>query len=190
MKNVLPIIFSLVTLICLFNPKIRVIKIISGHFSTFKNDNKNRISPYDYITFLIAPLIAAILITFKFKIMIKDISVLLTVFSIFAALLFNFLMLIIQAKDNAILKEQNSKYEFDKDKYMQCINQTYYNVSFANLLSVFIIILLWITSMLTCTEGILYEIIITIIWFSMIMFFLDLIMILKRIFAIYNIDEN
>ena len=122
--------------------------------------------------------------------MIEDISVLLTVFSIFAALLFNFLMLIIQAKDNAILKEQNPEYKFDKDKYMLCINQTYYNVSFANLLSVFIIILLWITSMLTRTEGILYEIIITIIWFSMIMFFLDLIMILKRIFAIYNIDEN
>ena len=190
MKKLLPITFLIVILVCLFNPKIRVAKIISRHFSTFKNDNKDHISPYDYITFLIVPLITAILITFKFKIMIEDISVLLTVFSIFAALLFNFLMLIIQAKDNAILKEQNPKYKFDKDKYMQCINQTYYNVSFANLLSVFIIILLWITSILTCTEGIVYEIIITTIWFSMIMFFLDLIMILKRIFAIYNIDEE
>ena len=190
MKNVLHITILILVFICLFNPKIRVFKIISGHFSTFKNDNKECVSPYDYITFLIMPLIAAILITFKFKIMIEDISVLLTVFSIFAALLFNFLMLIIQAKDNAILKEQNPAYKFDKDKYMQCINQTYYNVSFANLLSVFIIILLWITSILTCTEGMVYEIIITIIWFSMIMFFLDLIMILKRIFSIYNIDKE
>lgn len=190
MKNILPITFLIIVLICLFNPKIRVAKIIFGHFSTFKNDNKDRVSLYDYITFLIMPLIAAILITFKFKIMIEDISVLLTVFSIFAALLFNFLMLIIQAKDNAILKEQNHVYKFDNDKYMRCINQTYYNVSFANLLSVFIIILLWIASMFTCTKSIVYEIIVTIIWFSMIMFFLDLIMILKRIFLIYNVDKE
>lgn len=188
MKIASTLILAIMVILCLFNPKIRITKIISEHFSTFRNDNKNRISLYDYLTFSIFPLAASIIITFNFKIMIDDINVLLTVFSIFAALLFNFLMLIIQAKDSIFFKEQ--KCDFNKDKYIQCINQTYYNVSFANLLSVIIIILLWIITIYTCTSTIIYKIITATIWFLMIMFFLDLIMILKRIFAIYNIDEN
>lgn len=100
MKNILLIIFFIGIIVCLFNPKISVTKIITGHFKTFVNDKTNHVSIFDYITFLILLLIAAYFITFDFGIMIKEIDVLLTVFSIFAALLFNFLMLIIQAKDN------------------------------------------------------------------------------------------
>lgn len=88
------------------------------------------------------------------------------------------------------MKEKNPNYEFDKKKYIQCIDQTYYNVSFANLLSILTIILLWIISLLTCKEGIFFEIAVMLIWFVMRMFFLDLIMILKRVFAIYDIDKK
>ena len=126
MKNIFMYIFSIIVLVCLFNPKIRVTKLITGHFLTFKNDKTNRASFYDYVTFFILPLVASVIITFKFKIVIEDVNVLLTVFSVFAALLFNFLMLIIQAKDNAILKEEATDYKFDKGKYLKCINQTYY----------------------------------------------------------------
>ncbi len=185
LEIIMMVIVILLSIITLFNPKIRVIKILRGHFSTYENDNTNKASFFDYICFVVFPIIlSCYLVVFK-NLEIHDINILLTVFSIFTALLFNFLMLIIQVKDNPI-NETNKPEGFDENKYNKLVNQTYYNVSFAIILSILAIVIIWILSILP--EGNKREIrIITIVSLSvMIAFFLDLLMILKRIFSIYQ----
>ena len=186
MKNIVTIILIVFSAICLLNPKIRVTQIIKGHFDSLRNDKTGKRSLWDLATFLVLPMATAAYLCFFNGVAVddSDINVLLTMFSIFAALLFNFLMLIIQVKETP---SANSKVNFEK--YQKCISQTYYNVSFATLLSVIAIILLWIISIWD-NLGQLASCIVS--WIAMtviIMFFVALLMVLKRIFNIYSIND-
>ena len=49
LEIIMMVIVILLSIITLFNPKIRVIKILRGHFSTYENDNTNKASFFDYI---------------------------------------------------------------------------------------------------------------------------------------------
>lgn len=186
MKNVVTIILIAFSAICLLNPKIRVARIIKGHFDSLRNDKTGKRSLWDLATFLVLPMgIAAYLCFFNGVVVDdSDINVLLTMFSIFAALLFNFLMLIIQVKE-----APSASRKVNLEKYQKCISQTYYNVSFTTLLSVIAIILLWIISIWD-SPGQLISCVVS--WIAMtiiIMFFIALLMVLKRIFNIYSIDD-
>lgn len=186
MKNAAMIILIVLSAVCLFNPKICVTRIIKGHFDSLRNDKTGKRSLWDLATFLVLPMGVAAYLCFVNGVVISDndINVLLTMFSIFAALLFNFLMLIIQVKE-----APSASSKINLEKYQKCISQTYYNVSFTTLLSVIAIILLWIISIWD-TPGQLVSCLIS--WIAMtiiIMFFLALLMVLKRIFNIYSIDD-
>lgn len=189
MKSIFLIIIIALLALATFNPKIKICQIIKKHFSTLVNDRNKKISFLDYITFVILPLIISVFSVVILKISITDVNVLLTVFSIFAALLLNFLMLIIQAKDN-IEKEMKELKETDKKietykKLSQCISQTYYNVSYSILLSIISILLLLLLDIFKIT-GIFSYILNGSILFTSISFFLCLFMILKRIFILFN----
>lgn len=186
MKNVVTIILTAFSVICLLNPKIRVTRIIKGHFDSLRNDKTGKKSIWDLATFFVLPMGIAAYLCFVNGVVISDndINVLLTMFSIFAALLFNFLMLIIQVKETP---SANSK--INLEKYQKCISQTYYNVSFTTLLSVIAIILLWIISIWANPGQMVSRIISWIAMTIIIMFFLALLMVLKRIFNIYSIDD-
>ena len=186
MKNVVTIILIAFSLICLFNPKIRVTRIIKGHFDSLRNDKTGKRSLWDLATFLILPMSIAAYLCFFNEIVIdaSDINVLLTMFSIFAALLFNFLMLIIQVKETPATSRK-----VNLEKYQKCISQTYYNVSFTTLLSVSAIILLWIISIWDSPGLIISRVVSWITMTIIIMFFIALLMVLKRIFNISSIDD-
>ena len=189
MKSIFSIIIIALLALATFNPKIKIYQIIKKHFSTLVNDRNKKISFLDYITFVILPLIISVFSVVILKISITDVNVLLTVFSIFAALLLNFLMLIIQAKDNIEkemkeLKETDQKIETYK-KLSQGTSQTYYNVSYSILLSIISILLLLLLDIFKIT-GIFSYILNGSILFTSISFFLCLFMILKRIFILFN----
>lgn len=191
MKYVFLALLGILALLCIFNPKIHIFNIIKGHFSTYRNDNTGKVSLVDYLSFLFLPIIISYYITFISDIVLSKVDVLLTVFSIFTALLFNFLMLIIQVKEKVSAEKEELVDKVNLDKYYKCVDQTYYNVSFAILLSIMAIILLWIISILPNKEiTLLLQITSAVTETVMIMFFFDLIMILKRVFAIYDIKNQ
>ncbi|MBQ4156010.1 MAG: hypothetical protein IJD90_04325 [Clostridia bacterium] len=191
MKYVFLTLLGILALLCIFNPKIHIFNIIKGHFSTYRNDNTGKVSLVDYLSFLFLPIIISYYITFISDIVLSKVDVLLTVFSIFTALLFNFLMLIIQVKEKVSAEKEELVDKVNLDKYYKCVDQTYYNVSFAILLSIMAIILLWIISILPNKEiTLVLQITSAVTETVMIMFFFDLIMILKRVFAIYDIKNQ
>ena len=191
MKYVFLTLLGILALLCIFNPKIHIFNIIKGHFSTYRNDNTGKVSLVDYLSFLFLPIIISYYITFISDIVLSKVDVLLTVFSIFTALLFNFLMLIIQVKEKISAEKEELVDKVNLDKYYKCVDQTYYNVSFAILLSIMAIILLWIISILPNKEiTLVLQITSAVTETVMIMFFFDLIMILKRVFAIYDIKNQ
>ena len=191
MKYVFLTLLGILALLCIFNPKIHIFNIIKGHFSTYRNDNTGKVSLVVYLSFLFLPFIISYYITFISDIVLSKVDVLLTVFSIFTALLFNFLMLIIQVKEKVSAEKEELVDKVNLDKYYKCVDQTYYNVSFAILLSIMAIILLWIISILPNKEiTLVLQITSAVTETVMIMFFFDLIMILKRVFAIYNIKNQ
>lgn len=189
-KNIGLVILILLTFVCLFNSKIRIGKIVVGHFKSFKNDRTGKVSPFDYITFIVLPIAISAYATLALNIFLNDVNVLLTVFSIFTALLFNFLMLVIQMKDKPKEELKKVNVKIDIEKYFKCIDQTYYNVSFAILLSILAILLLWVISIIPSEKLLAIKIMSVITETTIIIFFMDLILILKRIFAIYNIDNK
>ena len=191
MKYVFLTLLGILALLCIFNPKIHIFNIIKGHFSTYRNDNTGKVSLVDYLSFLFLPIIISYYITFISDIVLSKVDVLLTVFSIFTALLFNFLMLIIQVKEKVSAEKEELVDKVNLDKYYKCVDQTYYNVSFAILLSIMAIMLLWIISILPNKEiTLVLQITSAVTETVMIMFFFDLIMILKRVFAIYDIKNQ
>ena len=191
MKYVFLALLGILALLCIFNPKIHIFNIIKGHFSTYRNDNTGKVSLVDYLSFLFLPIIISYYITFICDVVLSKVDVLLTVFSIFTALLFNFLMLIIQVKEKVSAEKEELVDKVNLDKYYKCVDQTYYNVSFAILLSIMAIILLWIISILPNKEiTLVLQITSAVTETVMIMFFFDLIMILKRVFAIYDIKNQ
>lgn len=191
MKYVFLALLGILALLCIFNPKIHIFNIIKGHFSTYRNDNTGKVSLVDYLSFLFLPIIISYYITFISDVVLSKVDVLLTVFSIFTALLFNFLMLIIQVKEKVSAEKEELVDKINLDKYYKCVDQTYYNVSFAILLSIMAIILLWIISILPNKEiTLVLQITSAVTETVMIMFFFDLIMILKRVFAIYDIKNQ
>lgn len=181
----------MLSLLCIFNRKIHVYDIIKGHFDTYQNDNTGKTSLIDYLSFILLPILISCYITFISDIVLSKVDVLLTVFSIFTALLFNFLMLIIQIKEKVNSDEEDLVNNVDLEKYYKCVDQTYYNVSFAVLLSIIAIVLLWIISILPNEEiTLILQITSAVTETVMIMFFFDLLMILKRVFAIYDIKNK
>lgn len=186
-KYVSQILLPVVCVMCLFNPKLRITRIVSGHFDSLRNDKTGKRSLGDLVSFLVLPAVVSTYLCFVDGAVIDedDISMLLSMFSIFAALLFNFLMLIIQAKERPIVHSDT----VNTEKYLLCIRQTFYNVSFAILLSIFAIILLWICSIWNPSKQVETNIFSWLIMTITIMFFLVLFMVLKRIFNIYNIDN-
>ena len=113
--------------------KISVFHIIQDHLSTLRvyrggNAKKISVSGWDIFLFYVVPLFAAIVIYFWGNLSLDDevISTLITSLSIFAALLFNLLILIY----DIITKREHSK------RMTEFLREIYANVSYSVLISV------------------------------------------------------
>jgi hypothetical protein len=159
--------------------KINIIDIIKCHISTLKDYRTKKYSKCDLFLFFIFPLIVAgFIILFCGVISSNAVTLLTTSLSIFAALLFNLLLLVY----NAIQKVNVTNNVEVKKEFLK---QIFQNISFAILVSVFAIILLIIYS-LTGNNCILLYILTFLIFYMVTLFILTLMMILKRTHILFS----
>jgi membrane-associated HD superfamily phosphohydrolase len=117
--------------------KINFTIIIKDHWQTLRNYGDSKSSIGDFFLFVLFPLIfSGALVYFKVTLNKDLVNTLVTALSVFAALLFNLLMLIYD-----IIKKGN---DGDPEKQLKSIflRQTYSNISYAILISFFTIIVL------------------------------------------------
>lgn len=165
--------------------KFNVGTIISNHVKTLKNQEEDKYSLYDLGFSFIAPLIIAVLLSiFGHPISTSSVGVIVTAFSVFAAFLLNILVVLFtmveRAKDGG-----NTQDTYNGDIKKTVIKETYHNISFALLLSIFIVVLT-ILLILLPTIYFISNLIAGIGDFLIFIFIATILLILKRINAIIS----
>jgi len=158
--------------------KVNIVKIVKHHISTLKNYRTNKYSVGDFILFFGIPLfIAVIFVYFNISLTHNLTSLLITSLSIFAALLFNLLLLIYDIVQKT--KNRNTlKIRFLKEVYS--------NISFCILIAILaVVILIFISIFNNRNDLFIYRIFNLIFnfmaYYLITLFLLTLFMILKRI---------
>ena len=168
------------------NSKIDVKDIIRSHFKTLKNYQNGKYSTKDILTFFVFPLIISILLTMKSVVTKDGIPIILTVFSIFAALLFNFLILIMDIGRKVKQKGVAEIVDAKKQKATEeLIKETYCNVSFSILVALFVVCFS-LVFVVGITNIIIKWMLSLILYWLIFIFIMTLFMILKRIFRLLN----
>lgn len=153
--------------------KINIKLIVKNHLDTLVNDNSKKAEFSDWLTFLIIPLIVAgALIYLNIDLSERAINIVITTLSILVGLMFNVIVILFD-----ILKRNNT----EKIKN-ELLKQLLTNISYSIFLSLFIIFLtvmtflkidLWVT---ICTF---------LVYFFLSHFSLTVLMILKRVYALF-----
>lgn len=157
--------------------KINVFRIVKSHISTLKNLNK--LNKADAWTFYIIPCIISILLSLRIEVTDSLESLLGVILSIFIGLFLNLLMLLISYAPPKDIEEEKKKTLIATKK------ESFYNVSYIILVCIAELFLLLI---FTYVKEMKYisNILSFFIFFLSIHIFLSLMMILKRIFALYD----
>ncbi|MCV0396181.1 MAG: hypothetical protein K5872_04605 [Rhizobiaceae bacterium] len=151
--------------------KIDVRMIVSDHFATFKDEGTGRASASDFVVMVGIPLTASLLaILFDFQIKDSYVGTLVSVFAIFAGLLFNVLVLIYSFSD----EEDDDK----KSIRNNLIRQSFANISYSIIISLGVVFLL---TLMLFVGGIAQKALEVVVIFLAVNFFLSLLMVLKRI---------
>lgn len=163
--------------------KINPFRIISDHFRTLKEHGSTSMGVGDaFIFFLIPMILAGVSFWREINFKAETVNIIVTAFSVFAALLFNLLMLIyglVQRKDDS--NESRLKATFLKEIYS--------NISFTVFVSLLIIVVAVVAMTFAAPEklptgtgstavGLVYTLILV---FLMSHFLLTLLMVLKRV---------
>ncbi|MDH6356538.1 hypothetical protein [Parabacteroides sp. PF5-9] len=157
--------------------KINIARIIKSHISTLKSINK--LNKADAWTFYIIPCIISIFLGLKIEITNSLESLLGVILSIFIGLFLNLLMLLISYSPPDGIDEEKKKILVATKK------ESFYNVSYIILVCIAELFLLLIFTYVKEVEYI-SNILSFFIFFLSIHTFLSLLMILKRIFALYD----
>lgn len=117
----------------LFNRKINVFKIIVTQFSVYKNDKTKKCSFSDIFTFILTPIIIALILVFllDYKFLTIKSDLFITVLAIVSTVLFSFLALLIEKKKTS-----------DNTKEIQVSNETYLSIILTILYSMIAIVCL------------------------------------------------
>lgn len=175
MKATLLIIALCVLCVCsLFNKKINVFKIIVKQFSIYKNDRTKKYSIFDIFTFIVVPIAMAVILVFLLEYSFLKIKadLFITVLSIISTVLFSFLTLLIEKKNNS-----------DNKKEIQVSNETYISIIMTILYSMISIGLLIVLLVLPDIKW-LIMLISGICYCLLIKITLHLLMVLKRMFLL------
>ncbi len=168
----------LLLLIIVFNPKIQLARIFVEQFKVYKNDKTHKISLFDILSFLIAPICIAILMSFSlpYEKVATSAGTIMTVFSIVATLLLSFLALLVD-KSTTNQKEK------------EVIDQTFVTISVDIVYSIFVVLLFVLPDFIEFTDTI-EKIFIGVVAFLIIKILLNVFMILKRVYAILSNADN
>lgn len=155
--------------------------IVMNHINCFRNPN-GKLLVVPVFIYMIMPLFIAIYIA-KNKIVTADILNILTIIiSILTAMLFTLLTVIIDMKNK--IKVDNKYSGVEAQNIIQALKETYYTIMFEIFISILLLILCLInvfTSEYTFLQSIL------IYYFSLLMI-MNLLMILKRISAVLDVE--
>lgn len=164
--------------------KINISQIVKDHISTLKNYETGKYSFWDFVLFFFVPfLIGGVLVYFRFKLTKEIVNGLVTSLSIFAALLFNLLLLIY----DIIRKTENS--EGINGLKTTFLKQIYSNISFCILIAISTVILLLI-SFLNIEIALLHYILAFFVYYLVSLFILTLFMILKRVHILLSKESE
>lgn len=96
------IVTAVLTIMLFFNRKVRLFALIKEQMLVFKNDKTKKLSIWDYVCFLVLPLIVAIILVYKLEFTIDDTlaNLLTTVFSVVFTVLFGFAAIMIGKIDS------------------------------------------------------------------------------------------
>lgn len=174
------------------NTKINIMDIIKRHLKTLKDYSTKKTSKKDILTFFIVPAIFAICLTNKCTVTNNGVQIVLTVFSIFAGLMFNLLILIMDIGRRVRKQGNEEKVDAKRQKITeQLILETYTNVAFSILVSLFVICIT-LVFVIGLSNIIIKYIISIILYWLVIVFIMTLFMILKRIFRLLDneLEDN
>ena len=165
-------------LIIVFNPKIQLTRIFVEQFKVYKNDKTHKISMFDILSFLIAPICISILtsVSLPYEKVATSAGTIMTVFSIGATLLLSFLALLVD-KSTTNQKEK------------EVIDQTFVTISVDIVYSIFVVMLFVLPDFIEFTD-IIEKIFVGVVAFLIIKILLNVFMILKRVHAILSNTGN
>ena len=165
-------------LIIVFNPKIQLTRIFVEQFKVYKNDKTHKISMFDILSFLIAPICISILtsVSLPYEKVATSAGTIMTVFSIVATLLLSFLALLVD-KSTTNQKEK------------EVIDQTFVTISVDIVYSIFVVMLFVLPDFIEFTD-ITEKIFVGVVAFLIIKILLNVFMILKRVHAILSNTGN
>ncbi len=165
-------------LIIVFNPKIQLTRIFVEQFKVYKNDKTHKISMFDILSFLIAPICISILtsVSLPYEKVATSARTIMTVFSIVATLLLSFLALLVD-KSTTNQKEK------------EVIDQTFVTISVDIVYSIFVVMLFVLPDFIEFTD-IIEKIFVGVVAFLIIKILLNVFMILKRVHAILSNAGN
>lgn len=167
--------------------KFSIWKIIADHFKTLKNAESKKYRPLDFITFFFIPIAVGAVTTYYYGLLLNAgiINVLLTSLSVFAALLFNLLLLvfgIVQRNDQAKKEEEKEESKITKIRF-EFLKEIYANISFCILLTVITIAILLVAFIGIDSERLKKTLSFVTYSFTAIFLF-TLLMILRRVHAL------
>lgn len=185
--------------------KINVLGIVRDHILTLTDNRTGKVYYPDILGFFIFPLLISILLIFlDFPLNDGIVNALITSFSIFAALLFNLLLLVYdiagKLEDSARATNGVNKTELDKARIadrLSALREVYINISFCILISsiTVVILLTYFFKPNTCKIFdfdicLLQWIRVLVTYYLSIQFILSLFMILKRIYKLLSRSFN
>lgn len=168
--------------------RINIIKIVLDHFKTlrtFRSDSKT-MSFGDILLFIIAPLGIAFFLVYNGFTFEKQLGNLIAAVAIFGGFLFN-LLAIIYGQLESIEKRNSEEYDSFFELRKEFIAEIHINISFAIVLSVFLIIGLLLATIdvpIEPIEKVLKKVVLVLDYFLLILFFLTLLMVLNRIYIL------
>ncbi|RXI38706.1 hypothetical protein DP129_10825 [Clostridium tetani] len=156
------------------------LEIISYHINNFRNKTNNKLLKVPFFVYFILPLILAIAIS---RIKIADNNIvgnITVVLSILTSMLFTILTLLIDFKGK--LEERNNGNGPKVIRLKNLIKEIYYAIMFEIIVSVLLLLLTFIfmiTNQIGCTISV-------IIYYLLFLFIFNLLIVLNRIFRIYE----
>lgn len=169
------VIFLMITII--FNPKINGFYVLKKQFTVYRNDKTKKVSKFDIISFVVAPLILSVVfsIIIDFEFILESRDILTTVFSLVATILFSFLAMLVN-------KEKN-------EKTGKVIEETYISISSTIEYSVFVVIMAFLLPLLNKKAWYIYPFL-TVLYYLTVKAFITLLMVIKRMFILLSLDKT
>ena len=170
-----PIICScLFLVIVLLNPKTRLLRVILEQIKIYKNDRTGKYYWLDFLTFILAPIGISFIVAVNLPIsqIIKHAGTIITVFSLIATLPLSFLALFI----DKILQSEKEK-EVAKEAFVSITIDIIYSM---------LVIAIVIVAAFVDVSLLIEKCVVGTISFFVIKIALNILMILKRVFAIWD----